>query len=143
MPRAASQLSLFKGRRQRGVRAPSAKEFSLHVMVADTLRRWASPSWRWTHFPSGENRSAITGARLKRMGVQRGWPDFLLLAPDETGLHFLELKRRGQKLTADQTDLHLWCVLHGYPFATVDNYEMALTVLRQWGAVRTSVRVSA
>jgi hypothetical protein len=39
------------------------------------------PGWQWTHLPFGEKRSAVTGARLKRMGTKRGWPDFILLSP--------------------------------------------------------------
>ena len=71
------QLSLFKGRKQRGVAPPPPKEFALHCAVADTVRRWILPGWIWTHFPAGEARSAITGARLKRMGLARGFPDLL------------------------------------------------------------------
>lgn len=140
MPRAGAQLSLFKSRRQRGVAPPPAKEFSLHVMVADTLRRWCLPSWRWTHFPSGENRSAITGARLKRMGMQRGWPDFLLLSPER--VHLLELKRKSEQLTDEQRALRDYCEQHGHPYAVVYTYDAALNQLREWGAVRTGIEVS-
>jgi hypothetical protein len=52
---------------------PAAKEFSIHCAIADVVRRWCRPDWVWTHLPFGEHRSAITGARLKRMGVNRGW----------------------------------------------------------------------
>src|SRR6185436_8224446 len=48
------QLNLFKGKRQRGTQPPPPKEFALHCMVADTVRRWILPGWIWTHFPAGE-----------------------------------------------------------------------------------------
>ena len=111
----SGQLSLFKGRRQRGVKTPTAKEFDTHCMVADILRRWQQPGWRWSHFPAGEHRQPSDQCGLKRMGVQVGWPDFILLSPglpidkyrdelvsDLIGpgqVHFLELKREGKKLS--------------------------------------------
>jgi len=132
----ARQLNLFAGRRQRGVAPPPASEFSLQCMVADTLRRWQVPGWLWTHMPMGELRQPITAARLKRMGVTPGWPDFLLLAPGGRA-HFLELKRRKLgRLTDEQAAFGLWCECNHCPHAVVDTYPAAIDVLKQWGAVR-------
>jgi hypothetical protein len=102
------------------------------------LDRWASPGWRFTHFPSGELRNKITAARLKRMGLKPGWPDFILLSPAALA-HFLELKRRGRKLSDDQDDFADWCAAHGYPFEWTDNFDKALAILKHWGALRVSV----
>jgi hypothetical protein len=106
------QLSLFKGKRQRGVHPPAPKEFSIHCMVADDLRRFCPLDWRWTHFPAGEARTETTGARLKRMGTQPGWPDFILLSPAGR-FHGLELKRRGNALSDTQLAFRAWCWSHG------------------------------
>jgi hypothetical protein len=138
------QLHLFKSRRQRGTKLPPAPEFSLHCMVADDLRRWAMPGWVFTHFPAGERRDEVTGARLKRMGLMRGLPDFMLFPPKEAPeprTHFLELKRRGGKLSEHQAGFQLWCMLNGYPFAAADNYDAAVAILKQWGALRAGVHV--
>ena len=86
------QLSLFKGKTQRGVAPAPPKEFQLHCMLADTLKLCCSDRWRWTHLPMGEHRDIITASRLKRMGVQPGWPDFIFIGPGE--VIFLELKDR-------------------------------------------------
>ena len=129
---AAQQIDLFTRRPRK---PPSAPEFSLHCMVADVLDRWASPGWRFTHFPSGELRNKITAARLKRMGVKPGWPDFILLSPASVA-HFLELKRRGERLSDSQDEFADWCAAHGYPFACCDDFRAALTVLKGWSAVR-------
>ena len=56
------------------------------------------------------------------MGLQPGWPDFLLLAPataDRPGglVHMLELKRRGEDLGKAQEELAAWCAEQGVPFA--------------------------
>jgi len=144
------QLHLFKGSRQRGTAPPPPTEFSLHVLIADTLRRWIVPGWLFTHMPMGELRQPITAARLKRMGVTPGWPDFLLLAPRgqctecgvyaDGGPHFLELKRpKLGRFTDEQKDFAWWCASSNYPYACVDNYPAALDVLKRWGAVRANV----
>jgi hypothetical protein len=146
------QLNLFRGNRQRG-RSPARKlEFSLHVQVADVLRRWQTPGWRWSHFPAGEWRHPGTAAKLQRMGLQVGWPDFILLSPCtqtptatevvvHTGCtHFLELKREGARLSDYQHAFMEFCALNGYPYIWCDNFKDALFHLKQWGAVRASVR---
>jgi hypothetical protein len=140
----ARQLHLFKSRRQRGVAAPPPLEFELHCLVADTIRRWATPNWVITHYPAGERRDAITGARLKRMGVVPGIPDFLLFPPAEAPdhhCHFLELKRPGAKLTDHQAGFALWCGLNGYPHAVTSDYHTAVRILQSWGALRSGVNV--
>jgi hypothetical protein len=138
------QLHLFRSRRQRGVVAPLALEFELQCAVADTLKRWHAPNWVYTHVPLGEERTAMAGARLKRMGTMPGWPDFVLLAPKDHPTarpHFLELKRRGAKLSEPQAAFALWCGLNGCPFAIADRYDLAVKILQTWGALRTGVHV--
>ncbi len=135
------QLSLFKGKRQRGCRPPAAKEFTTHCMIADTLRRWGNRGWRWTHFPAGEKRSLVTGSRLKRMGVQKGWPDFILLCPYPPRVHFLEIKRAKGAPTNEQQDFQFWCVANEYEYKLAHGYGEALEILKDWGAVKASIGV--
>jgi hypothetical protein len=138
--RARLGTNLF-GRRR--TRPPAPVEFSTHVMIADALRRWASPDWQWSHFPAGEYRTPATAARLSRMGVRAGWPDFILIPP--TGrLHCLELKRaRTGRLNDAQQEFAVWCKEHGVPFAIARDFSEALAVLQGWGAVRGDVKISA
>jgi hypothetical protein len=142
------QLSLFKSRRQRGTRPPAAPEFKTHCMVADSLRRWLSHGWVFTHIPLGEKRDAVTGSRLKRMGVSPGWPDFIFIPPvfpAKPGVPprpaFLELKRRGAKLTEHQAGFALWCRLNGCPHAVAHSYGEAVKILQEWGVLRSGVKV--
>jgi hypothetical protein len=116
-------------------RAPPAPEFLFHVMIADVLARWAAPGWLHTHLPMGELRTPATAGRLKRMGVKPGWPDFILLSPNGLA-HFLELKRKGGKLSEHQTEFAHWCLEHRCPFACVHDFDAALGQLKAWGAVR-------
>jgi hypothetical protein len=148
------QLHLFKSRRQRGVAAPPPLEFATQCALADTLRKWATPNWVWNHIPGGEERPAefikgkrvsFAGERTKRAGFKPGWPDFILIPPAVPTIHprphFLELKRRGGKLTEHQAGFALWCKLNGCPHAVADNYEAAVKILQAWGALMDRVKV--
>ena len=54
-------------------------EFRLSCSVAAHLAAVLPADALWSHLPFGENRSEVTGARLKRMGTQKGWPDYLVI----------------------------------------------------------------
>ena len=102
------------------------------------MRDHARPEWRWSHFPAGERRDAKTGARVKAMGLQRGWPDFLLIAPNGLA-HFLELKRPGESLSEDQKAFATWCTANNVPHVVVYTIEEALAALDRWGALRLNI----
>lgn len=64
-------------------------EFELHLACADYLRLLerqgkinAPGKPLVSHIANGEKRDGKTGAKLKQMFMQPGWPDFLILAPD-------------------------------------------------------------
>ncbi len=69
------------------------------------------------------------------MGLQKGWPDFLLIAPGGR-LHALELKRGGKTMTEEQEDFEVWCREQGVPFACTDNLREALATFSEWGVLR-------
>jgi hypothetical protein len=147
MPTRLGQIDLFTKRVRR---PPTAPEFSLHCAVADVLRRWGSPDWRWTHLPFGEERPAkiikgkrvsLAGERLKRMGVNPGWLDLLLLSPQGRP-HFLELKRRGGEVSTEQEAFMFWCSAHGVRCEVTDRFEEAVNILKAWGAVQSKISVS-
>jgi hypothetical protein len=121
--------------RRRSRKPPPAPEFHLQCLVADILRRWLAPGWRFTHIASGEYRSKATAGRLKRIP---GWPDFILLSPGALA-HFLELKRRGRGLTDEQDEFAAYARAHGYPFEWTDNFDKALAILKRWGAIRVAI----
>jgi hypothetical protein len=129
-------LMLAQGRRARPrkANAPRPLELQLHMAVADVLRRFARPDWRWSHFPAGEHRDVRTAAKLKAMGVQRGWPDFVLFDPSGR-LHALELKRQGGRLTDEQEGFQTWCIVRGVPHSVSRSVDEALAVLDAWEAL--------
>lgn len=144
------QLHLFKSNRQRGVKPPAPLEFSSHVFVADVLRRWCSARWRWTHLPLGElrdfkfdkhgQRYSPSGNRLKRMGVQPGWPDFLFAGPSAR-VAWLELKRRGNTLSEAQEDVEEHLRQCGFDYLVTDNVKEAVDWLKSLGILRATVEV--
>jgi hypothetical protein len=138
MTQRPGQLDIFTKRVRQ---LPPAPEFSMQAMLADILAKWGSRDWRYTHMPLGEYRTAATAGKLKRMGVVAGWSDFILLSPKPRSLaHFLELKRRGSKLSEAQEEFAAYCAEQGYPFACVDRFEDAVNILKEWGALRVSVQ---
>lgn len=133
-------LAIAAGRRARPRKAvvPRPKELALHLAVADVLRRFARPDWRWAHYPAGEHRDVRTAAKLKAMGVQRGWPDFVLFDP-RGRLHALELKREGETMSDDQEDFQTWCIAHGAPHSVAWSIDEAMATLDAWGALRIKI----
>lgn len=133
-------LMLAEGRKPRARRAPvdRPKEHKLQSDVAAVLAAHCLPEWRWTHFPAGERRDVITGARLKRFGLQRGWPDIQIISP--AGLyHGLELKRVGEDLTDDQEAFRVWCLNRGISHAVAFSLDEALSALNGWGCLRIKI----
>jgi hypothetical protein len=145
------QLSLFKAKNQKGTAPPPALEFSSHVLLADICRRWLMPDWRFTHLPLGEHREhrighngrrySPTGNRLKRMGVSRGWPDFMFAGPPARMI-WVELKRRKTgRLSEDQEDITDHLRACGFDFLVTDDVREAVAFLKGHGVLRSNFEV--
>ena len=146
------QLHLFGSKKQRGRRPVPPMEFSTHATLADICKRWITPHWKFTHLPMGENRDhrinprtgkrySPTGARLKRMGVMPGWPDFLFSGP-ERAMFFLELKRvqRG-RLSEEQADVLSHLVACGHRILVTSSLDDAVAELKAAGILRSNTEV--
>jgi hypothetical protein len=120
-------------------RIPAPKERFLHQAVVGHLRLRGAPDWRWTHPASGEKRDIRTAQKLRSMGVQCGWPDLILVAPDGRA-HFLELKRQGGRLSDEQRAFRLHCAAMGWPFCWTSSIDEALGALEAWGALRLDIQ---
>jgi hypothetical protein len=135
------QLDLFKGKRQRGTKAPPALERATHIALADAIRISISPGWLWFHVPNGELRETQTANLLKRMGVSPGVSDFIFIAPALGRVHALELKRRGRTPTETQRAFLSGVRAAGGIADWCDNFEDAIRILKGWGAVRDKLHV--
>jgi hypothetical protein len=134
------QLNLFKSNRQRGTKPPPPLEFSNHVVLADILRRWCNPAWRWTHIASGESREhrvnskgqrySPTGNRLKRLGVHKGWPDLVFCGPERRSA-WLELKRkRLGRISDEQDEIGEHLKANGFDYLVTDDVGEAVRFLQ-------------
>ena len=81
-------------------------EHHFHVQVADLLTALDGRGGRffWTTFPAGERRSAMAGARWKRIGVKTGMPDIMIWTKGKC--IGLELKAKGGQISAAQRLTH-------------------------------------
>jgi hypothetical protein len=72
-------------------------EQDLHEAAVDLFHRLVAPPAMWACYPAGATElGPAQMAKLSRMGLQRGWPDFLFL---HRHLYGLELKRLGGRLS--------------------------------------------
>ena len=95
------------------------------------------------HIPNEGKRTKTTGARLKREGLRRGYPDIILDVP-RGGYHGLkiELKRRkGSKITPDQKKWIIKLNKQGYAAAFCYGWEQAWEFIHaylEYGKTATS-----
>lgn len=113
-------------------------EFTLHKFVIELLRFSAKPRVIYFHCPNGEYRSKRTGAKLKAMGVLPGVADLVIVGP--RGLvHWLELKKPGEKQSDAQRAFGDLCAINGSPYRVVDNPDDARSALLLWDLIRLPV----
>src|SRR5882672_7360066 len=146
------QLNLFKSRRQRGTQLPPPKEFAGHVFLADVIRRWIMPHWKWTHLPLGEERDhkinpktgkrwSPTGQRLQRMGVHAGWPDFIFVGPNRS-VFWLEFKRqRTGRMSAEQSEIAVHLMACGHSYMCTSSVDDAIAEMKALGILRNTFEV--
>jgi hypothetical protein len=128
-------LPLARNRARAGSPVHRPKEIELHCAVATLLRQHCLETWRWFHPANGELRDPVVGAKLKRMGLQKGIPDFVMIAPN--GLfHGLELKRPGERLTEEQGTFQSWSIARGVPYCVAHDIDQVLQVLDRWNCLR-------
>ena len=77
--------------------APVQPEQELHEAVAALLTKIILPPAEWAHYPAGSIQlTDQQQAKMMRMGLRRGFPDFLLWHEKSFGI---ELKRIGGRLS--------------------------------------------
>lgn len=77
--------------------SPVVPEQEIHETVAKLFDKLIMPPATWAFYPAGAiNLPPAHQAKLARMGLRRGWPDFLVLYQ---ALYGIELKRRGGTLS--------------------------------------------
>ncbi len=126
--------------RLRRFKMPEPKELVLQYHVADMLKAYCLPSWKYTHFPGGELLPPRVGAKLKRMGKTPNWPDFQLHQQSTRMMHYLEVKRGGEQLTAGQKEFRDWCVVGGIPHCVAWTLDEVCMIFDEWGCLSIKFR---
>jgi hypothetical protein len=144
------QKHLFTGR-WRNVRMPVPKEHQLQIDFV-ALMKWAlRPDVMMFHVPNGELRDKVAAAKLKAMGVLPGVSDLVFMweqprigCPDTRHFRalFLELKRSGGKLTAEQAAFGLAMRSMGADFAFVSSIDEAVEAVKLRGLLRDDRQIS-
>jgi hypothetical protein len=120
---------------------PTPLEFGMQCSLADLLRQWINPAWKFTHLPFGEKRSPATGERLKRMGVTAGWPDFMFVGPHARAV-FVELKRKGSgRLSEQQINIRSHLMRCGFTYLVTDSLDDAVKTLQDLSILPNTIRV--
>jgi len=146
------QLSLLKGKRQKGEVPPSPSEFAVHVALADTLRRFCLPGWIWWHHPAGGKRPqkmnpktgqlwSPEGERLRRMGAKPGIADFIFVGRPCATVYAYELKRFCKKPTEEQLQWGAQIIAAGGCWAWGDTFDHAITTWKDWGILPKGIKV--
>ena len=146
MERAAYQKDLLT-KRWRKVRPPEVTEYQLQVSV------WKQFSWRKRegvtgfHCPNGGLRDIRVASKLKLMGVLPGVPDLMFIWGELVAaptllimprILFLELKRRGGKLSPEQVAFKADMERKGCLYEMADNIDAAMAVLEKHGLLKPS-----
>lgn len=85
------------------------------------------------HIPNEGKRSVSYGAKLKRMGMKKGFPD-LFIPKARNGFHglFIELKATGGKVSSDQSKWITLLSSEGYAATVCVGFEAAITTINQY-----------
>ena len=92
------------------------------------------PNRLYYHTPNGERRSLATGAKLKKMGVLPGVPDYTLLARSGCGKYFglfLELKSHNGRLSDSQRNFKTKLPDH-FKFGVAYSLEGAINIVNHY-----------
>ena len=99
-------MTAAQKRPRKRVTVPGLTEAQLQRSVADQFKELLEPPVLWNAIQP-EGRGPIEGARMKKRGVQAGWPDFLILAPGPRVVG-IELKVGRNKQSAEQLAFAGW-----------------------------------
>jgi hypothetical protein len=116
--------------------APEPSEQNFHETAVQTLDFAVAPPAMWTCFPAGNvPLPPEYAAKLARMGLHSGWPDFLLV---HRGVFGIELKtavrtrRGGLRVVEGQVDTFPKLVKAGMRIAICRSIDEILAALRLW-----------
>ena len=116
------------------------KEAPVHIFAVQLLLLNAAPKVFWFHVPNEGRRAKRTVAFQKRLGMLPGVADLVIVMPGGW-VCFLELKRaKGGVVSKEQKSFRKLCDAAGSPYAIATTPEEVESILRGWGALRSTTR---
>lgn len=110
-------------------------EARLQKAVVQHLKLTGVPGLVYFSVPNEGKRTAMMAGHLKAMGMLPGVSDLVMLCTGQ--MFFLELKARGEKPTENQLLFGASAIAAGASFAWCDNIDQAITILRDWGLIKS------
>ncbi len=108
-------------------------EMLLQIDIVDMLRGNLKRDVLFTAFPAGGG-GRVRGAKLKKAGLQAGWPDIQLV---HRGKYFgIEVKTKTGRLSPAQVDLHKRLTDNGCSVAVARSVTDAMEIIIDWGLSR-------
>lgn len=115
----------------------------------DIVQRWIigeisdlAPEIFVAHVPNGGKRGKFEAFRLKESGVRRGVPDLLcVLSTGEVA--FIEVKKKGGRMSPEQTAFRQMCITRGTKYIVLDDHKQVKVTLETWGELRAVPQVAA
>ena len=109
-------------------------ESELQIQIVELLKTVLKGDVLWTFFPAGEagggRGGRVRGARLKRMGLQPGWPDLQFIYK---GKYFgMEVKTKAGRLSQSQRRMHFLLEEQGVSVAIVRSINDVLERCNEW-----------
>lgn len=108
-------------------------EHTLQVEIVEMLRKKLKRKVLFTAFPAGGG-GRVRGAKLKKAGLQAGWPDIQLIY--QGSYYGLEIKTATGRLSPAQIDLHKRLTDDGCSVAVARSVSDALEIIVDWGLAR-------
>lgn len=111
--------------------ADAGDELSIQMRLRKALKQRA-PGVAFVAIPNGAQRTAWAAIKAKQEGLQKGFPDALIMWPG--GLAFPEIKNATGSLSEDQHVWLNWLTKAGFNCGVFRSVETCLCWLRDLGA---------
>ena len=119
----------------------TVSEQSIHETVWALFQAFKAPGALIFHVPNGEKRGPRVAAKLARMGVVAGVPDFVCMARGR--VCFLELKRAKGRVSTAQAEFCGQAYAHGVTTHVARSVEEAVEFLQNIGVLRADIKFSS
>ena len=109
-------------------------EHTLQVQVLEIIAYKGKRTYAFA-IPNAGARGLATAARMKAEGLTAGVADLCVMLPGGK-VGWLELKAAKGRQSPAQVAFEDICEVLGHPYATAHTLDGAITVLKQWGALK-------